>query len=113
MTGGAYSPGGFPDIDGLFQQRARELDRRKREALLHRIQQLAHERVLYLPIYALHFNNGVGPRVQEPSLGRIPLHDYTASFEDLRLKGGCAPRQPGGLDAAGSHRTDGGRPCYA
>jgi ABC-type transport system substrate-binding protein len=32
------------------------------------------------------FNNGVGPRVQESSLGRIPLHYYTAPFEDIRLK---------------------------
>ena len=86
VTGGTYSPGGHPDIDDLFQQQARELDRKKREALLHRIQQLAHERVLYLPIYALYFNNGVGPRVAEPSLGRIPLHYYTAPFEDVRLR---------------------------
>jgi peptide/nickel transport system substrate-binding protein len=86
VTGGTYSPGGHPDIDDLFQQQAREQDRKKREALLHRIQQLALERVLYLPIYALYFNNGVGPRVAEPTLNRIPLHYYTAPFEDLRLK---------------------------
>jgi peptide/nickel transport system substrate-binding protein len=87
VTGGTYSPGGHPDIDDLFQQQARELDRKKREAILHRIQRLAGERVLYLPIYALYFNNGVGPRVLEPTLGRIPLHYYTAPFEELRLKG--------------------------
>jgi peptide/nickel transport system substrate-binding protein len=87
VTGGTYSSGSSPDIDDLFQQQARELDRRKREALLHRIQQLAHERVFFLPIYALHFNNGVGPRVAESSLGKIPLHYYTAPFEDVRLKG--------------------------
>jgi peptide/nickel transport system substrate-binding protein len=87
VTGGTYSPGGHADIDDLFQQQARELDRRKRETLLHRIQALAVERVLYLPIYALYFNNGVGPRVAEPSLGRIPMHYYTAPFEDVRLRG--------------------------
>jgi peptide/nickel transport system substrate-binding protein len=87
VTGGTYSPGGHPDIDDLYQQQARELDRKKREAILHRIQQLANERVLYLPIYALYFNNGVGSRVAEPTLNRIPLHYYTAPFEDLRLKG--------------------------
>jgi peptide/nickel transport system substrate-binding protein len=86
VTGGAYSPGGQADIDDLFQQQAREPDRKKREALLHRIQQLALDRVLYLPIYALYFNNGVGPRVAESSLNRIPLHYYTAPFEDVRLK---------------------------
>jgi peptide/nickel transport system substrate-binding protein len=73
-------------LDDLFQQQARELHRGKRQTLLHRIQKLAHERVLYLPIYALYFNNGVGPRVQESSLGRIPLHCYTVSFGDIRLR---------------------------
>jgi peptide/nickel transport system substrate-binding protein len=86
VSGGTYASGGHPDIDDLFQQQARELDRGKRQALLHRIQRLANERVLFLPIYALFFNNGVGPRVQESSLGRIPLHYYTAPFEDIRLK---------------------------
>ncbi|MBI1734678.1 MAG: ABC transporter substrate-binding protein [Candidatus Rokubacteria bacterium] len=86
-TGGTFAIGGQPDIDDLFHQQARELDRKKREALLHRIQQLAHDRVLYIPLYMLSFHNGVGPRVAEPTLGKIPLHYYTAPFEDLRLKG--------------------------
>ena len=86
VTGGTYSYGGYPDIDELFRQQARELDRTKRQALLYRIQRLANERMLYVPIYALSFNNGVGPRVQESSLGTIPLHYYTAPFEDMRLK---------------------------
>ena len=87
VTGGTYAIGGYPDIDDLFQQQAREQDRTKRQVLLQRIQRFAHERTLFLPIYALFFNNGVGSRVQESSLGRIPLHYYTAPFEDMRLKG--------------------------
>jgi peptide/nickel transport system substrate-binding protein len=86
VTGGTYSFGGYSDVDDMFVQQARELDRAKRQALLFRIQQITSERVLYLPIYALVFNNGVGRRVAEPSLGRIPLHYYTAPFEDIRLK---------------------------
>jgi peptide/nickel transport system substrate-binding protein len=86
VSGGAYSSGGSPDIDDLFQQQSRELDRSKRQAVLHRIQRLASERVLFLPLFALVFNSGVGPRVQESSLGKIPLHYYTAPFEDIRLK---------------------------
>jgi peptide/nickel transport system substrate-binding protein len=81
-----FSFGGYPDVDDLFQQQARERDRGKRQALLHRIQQLTSERVLYIPVYALVFNNGVGARVAESSLGRIPLHYYTAPFEDIRLR---------------------------
>ena len=42
---------------------------------------------MYIPLYALSFHNGVGPRVAESSLGRIPLHYYTAPFEDMRLRG--------------------------
>ena len=38
---------------------------------------------LFLPIYALFFNR---PRVQEPSLGKIPLHYSTAPFGDIRVK---------------------------
>jgi peptide/nickel transport system substrate-binding protein len=87
VTGGTFSYGGYPDIDELFRQQARELDRARRQALLNRIQQLASERVIYIPIYAQTFNNGVGPRVAESNLGRIPLHYYTAPFEDLRLRG--------------------------
>jgi hypothetical protein len=40
---GPYAYGGYPDIDELFQQQAGERDRAKREALLHRIQQLTIE----------------------------------------------------------------------
>ena len=87
ISTGSFAYGAVPDIDDLFAQQARETDRAKRQALLHRIQQLAAERVLYIPLYALSFHNGVGPRVQESSLGRIPLHYYTAPFEDIRLKG--------------------------
>jgi peptide/nickel transport system substrate-binding protein len=86
ISSGSFAYGAVPDIDDLFTQQAREPDRGKRQALLHRIQQIATERVLYIPLYMLSFHNGVGPRVQEPSLGRIALHYYTAPFEDIRLK---------------------------
>ena len=34
-----------PEIDDLFQRQARELDRKKRETLLHQLQKLTEERV--------------------------------------------------------------------
>ena len=52
-SGGVYAYGGYPDIDGLFREQAGELDPKKREALLHRIQQLMHDKVMYLPIWQL------------------------------------------------------------
>ena len=39
------------------------MDRKKREALLHKIQQLMHEKVMTIPIWELAFINGQGARV--------------------------------------------------
>ena len=45
VGGGTYAYGSYADIDGLFQEQASELDPKRREATLHRIQQLVHEKV--------------------------------------------------------------------
>jgi peptide/nickel transport system substrate-binding protein len=87
VTGGTYVYGSYPDLDGLFQEQAAEMDRKRREAVLHRMQQLVHERVIYAPIWELAFLNGVGPRVQESGLGLISGHAYSAPYEDVTLKG--------------------------
>ncbi len=87
VTGGTYVYGSYSDIDGLFQEQAAELDRKRREAILHRMQQLVHEKVMYAPIWELAFLNGVGPRVQESGLGLISGHAYSAPYEDVTLKG--------------------------
>ena len=84
---GAYAYGAYPDLDGLFQEQAAETDVKRREATLHRIQQLVHEKVMYAPIWQLAFLNGVGPRVRESGLGLIAGHAYSAPYEDLALKG--------------------------
>ena len=86
-NGGAYVYGSYPDLDGLFQEQAAEMDRKRREAVLHRMQQLVHEKVVYAPIWELAFLNGVGPRVQESGLGLISGHAYSAPYEDVTLKG--------------------------
>ena len=84
-TGGAYVYGSYPDIDGLISEQAAERDRAKRESILHKIQQMVHERALYAPIWQLAFLNGVGPRVAESGLGLIPGHAYSAPYEDVKL----------------------------
>jgi len=86
VTGGAYVYGTYPDLDSLFKDQAAELDRKKREALLHRIQQLMHEKVMSIPMWELAFINGQGSRVQESGLGLIPGHAYSAPYEDVKLK---------------------------
>ena len=86
VAGGTYVYGSYPEIDSLFKDQAAELDRKKREALLHRIQQIVHEKTMVIPMWELAFINGQGPRVQESGLGLIPGHAYSAPYEDVKLK---------------------------
>ena len=86
VGGGTYVYGSYPDIDALFKDQAAELDKKKREALLFKIQQLVHEKVMFIPVWELAFINGQGPRVQESGLGLIPGHAYSAPYEDVKLK---------------------------
>ncbi len=83
---GTYVSGTYPEIDALFAKQAQELDRGKREAYLHEIQRIAHERVMFAPIWELAFLNGVGARVEEAGLGLIQHHPYSSPYEDLKLK---------------------------
>jgi peptide/nickel transport system substrate-binding protein len=86
---GIYSSGVVPEIETLFERQARELDRKKREGMLHQIQQIMHERAMYVPVYELAFLWGIGPRVEEACVDHIKGFSYSAPYEDLRLK---APR---------------------
>jgi len=86
-AGGTFTYGTYPDIEGLVQEQASEIDPKRREATLHRIQQLIHEKAMFAPIWELAFLNGHGPRVAESGLTLIAGHPYSAPYEDLRLKG--------------------------
>ncbi len=86
-AGGAYTYGSYPDIEGLVGEQASELDPKKREAILHRIQQLIHDKAMVAPIWELAFLNGYGPRVAESGLTLIAGHPYSSPYEDVRLKG--------------------------
>jgi peptide/nickel transport system substrate-binding protein len=82
---GAYAMGGYPDLDELFQQQAVERDRAKREALLHRIQQLMVERVMFAPVYEFRALMGVGPRVAAHAINVIPLYPFPA-LEEMQVQ---------------------------
>lgn len=82
---GNYAYGGYPDIDGLFQQQSQERDSKKRQAILHRIQQLTIERVMFAPIMDFRALVGVGPRVAEHAIHAIPVHAFPP-LEDIKLK---------------------------
>ena len=83
---GTYAYGGDSDIDDLFRQQAQERERRKREAMLHQIQRLMHERVMHAPIFEPATLHGVGPRVEEPAVGLNSLLYFAAPYEEMRLK---------------------------
>ena len=82
---GLYSYGSYPDIEGLFREQITELDPKRREATLVKIQQLMHDKAMFAPIWELAFLNGHGPRVAESGLGLIAGHAYSAPYEDLKL----------------------------
>src|SRR3989454_651354 len=82
---GLYSYGSYPDIEGLFREQAAELDPKRREAILQKLQQLMHDKVMFAPIWELGFLNGHGPRVAESGLGLISGHAYSAPYEDVKL----------------------------
>jgi peptide/nickel transport system substrate-binding protein len=82
---GAYAYGGYPDIDDLFLQQARERDVKKREAILHRIQQLTIERVMFAPVMDLRVLMGIGPRVTRHTITDIWMSPWPA-YEDMELK---------------------------
>ena len=85
-TDGSFAYGGYPDIDALYKQQARETDRKKREATLHQIQRLLHERVRFGPIYDYIWPSGVSQKVVEPALMLIDPYPWSAPLEDVRLK---------------------------
>ena len=65
---------------------ARETDKRKREALLHQIQQLVYDRVRFGPLYEFIWPSGIGPRVAEPALLLIDPYPWSAPLEDVKVK---------------------------
>ncbi len=83
---GVYAYGAYPDIDGQFREQAAELDPKKRAVILQRIQQLMHDKVMFLPIWQLSLLTGYGPRVAEPGLGLITDYPWSAPYEDVKLK---------------------------
>jgi ABC-type transport system substrate-binding protein len=82
---GAFAYGALPEVDDLFRRQASELDRKKREALLHQLQNILREEVVQAPIYHLGFPIGVGPRVEDIMATAIPGF-YMSPYEDIRLR---------------------------
>jgi peptide/nickel transport system substrate-binding protein len=74
------------EIDKLFADQSRELDPKKREALLKQIQQLVVDRAYFAPIYQLQWPNGVSKAMKVSGMGLIPTFYYTGPFEEIELR---------------------------
>ena len=86
VGGGRYVYGSAPDIDGLFAEQVNEVNPRVRQQLLHKIQQMVHERALVIPVMETAFLNGVGARVDNHGLNVITGFAYSAPYEDLTVR---------------------------
>ena len=84
ISTGIRAYGGSPDIDSLFRDQASEMDKKRREAMLHKIQQLMYERSMFAPIVEPALLIGIGARLAEPPT--IAGHPYLSPYEDLKLK---------------------------
>src|SRR5678815_2063930 len=62
---GLYAYGVLPEVEDLFQRQAKELDRKKREELLHQAQKVLADRVVFAGIWENAAITGIGPRVEE------------------------------------------------
>jgi peptide/nickel transport system substrate-binding protein len=82
---GAFAFGSLPEVNDLYTRQIKELDRKKREAMVHQIQQILHDQVTQAPVYHLGFPTGLGPRVEDILVNAIPGF-YMAPYEDLKLK---------------------------
>ena len=84
ITGGNRSYGGYPDIDALFRDQTTEMDKKRRETMLQKIQQLMHERAMFAPIVEPALLTGIGSRLVDTPT--ITGHPYLSPYEDLKLK---------------------------
>ena len=75
----------IPTSTSSSSSRRRERDAKKREALLHKIQQLTIDRVMYAPVMDLRALIGIGPRIAKHTITDIWMSPFP-SYEDMELK---------------------------
>src|SRR5438034_902333 len=86
VTGGLYAYGRYPEVDGLYNAQANELNPVARRQILTKMQQIIHERVMFAPVLEYAYFVGIGPRVAVDGVNALADDPYTAPYEDLRLK---------------------------
>jgi peptide/nickel transport system substrate-binding protein len=86
VTGGLYAYGSYPEVDGLFNAQAREINPVARRQMLAKMQQIISERVMFGPVLEYAYLVSIGPRVAVDGVNAMPDDPYTAPYEDLRLR---------------------------
>ena len=76
----------IPTSTSCSSSRPAERDIEKREALLHKIQQLTIERVMFAPVMDLRTLNGIGPRIAKHTITDVWMSPFP-SYEDMEIKG--------------------------
>ena len=80
---------------GLFQRQLQEMDRKKREELLHQIQRLLADRVVFAPIWENGFIRAYRAAVEEAGLSLIQAFPYSGPLEDVARRPARAKPQSG------------------
>src|SRR5439155_26660164 len=81
--GGLYAYGVLAEVEDVFQRQARELDRKKREELLHQIQRLLADRVVFAPIWENAPINAICPPGEEVAVALFTSYLDPAHFEEF------------------------------
>lgn len=81
--GGSY--GNYPDIQALWDQYRKEVAPKARQDLLTKIQNMIHERTMWIPLTAVSSPAAFNLRVKGNPYRIQPLIWFTAPFEDIEL----------------------------
>jgi peptide/nickel transport system substrate-binding protein len=81
--GGSY--GNYPDIAELWKKYQNESSQKVRKGLSEKIQNLVHERRMWLPLTDTNSPAAIGPKVKGNPYKIQPMIWFTAPFEDMEL----------------------------
>jgi len=74
--------GKYEDVAALMSQQLKENDPKKREAMLFQLQDLVHQKAMFVPIFQTSQPIGVGPRVKTHFHGKSIFPQVSAPYED-------------------------------
>ncbi|MDD1748922.1 MAG: ABC transporter substrate-binding protein [Methanothrix sp.] len=77
--------GNYPDIQALWDKYRKEVSTKVRKELIGRVQTLAHEKTMFIPLTSNNSPAAFGPKVKGNPYLVQPLIWFTAPFEDLEL----------------------------